>query len=304
MSDSIHHKLYLVPEATYGTTPATPALVNTRHTACSLALSKDSFRSAEINATRNLQDYRHGNRQIGGDIGIEMSAGTYDLALEALLMGSWTANVLKIGQTRRSFTALRNFVDQTTAGQKGFHKFIGVEFNKLALKLVAGKVVDGSFSVIGQDVSYSDTAPEDCTYVDPTTSKVMDAFTGSASIGGTAYGLTELNLTIENGLTPNFVLFSPLTELPSHQVCSVTGEIGVRFRNASLLETFLAGDQVALAFTIQDGAGKSYAFSLPKIMLNGGQPDVGGEGPVNLKIPFQAVYDTGDASTIKITRVP
>lgn len=303
MSDSIHHKLHIVAETAYGVTPATPTLQTLRHTACSLALSKDSFRSAEINATRNLQDYRHGNRQIGGDIGVEISAGTYDVILESLLMGAWTANVLKIGQTRKSFSTLREFVDQTTAGQKKFHLFTGVELNKLALSMVAGRIVSGTFGVIGRDVSFSDDEPVDSVFDPVTTTLPMDTFTGSMTIGGVAYDVTELTVNIENGLTPNFVLFSDKTSLPSTQLCSLSGEIGVRFNSAVLLEAFAAGTKLALAFTISDGT-KSYAFSIPKIMLNGGQPDVGGEGPINLKIPFQAVYDTGIASTVQITRVP
>lgn len=303
MSDSIHHLLYLVAEATYGTTPATPELTQVRHTSCSLALSKESFRSNEINSTRNLQDFRHGNQQIGGEIGVEISAGTYDTLLQALLMGTWNANVLKIGQTRRSFSFIRNFIDQVTVGQKGKHAFTGVEMNKLSLKLVAGKVIEGSFGVIGQDVTYSDDLPVDYTTAGPTTTRVMDAFTGSATVDGDTYGITELMLTIENGLTPNFVLFSPYTELPSNQLCSVSGEIGLRFRSAALLELFLAGTQVELQFQISDGA-KTYTFLLPKIMLNGGQPDVGGEGPINIKVPFTAVYDSATGSSIQITRVP
>lgn len=304
MSDSIHHKLFAVAEATYGTTPETPLLNNLRHTSCSLALSKESFQSAEINATRNLQDYRHGNRQIGGDIGIELSAGTYDSLLEGLLMGTWTANVLKIGQTRKSFSMLREFVDQTTAGQKRFHLATGVELNKLALSMVAGRIITGTFGVIGRDISYSDDDPSGATYDGPTTTTPMDTFLGSLTIGGSPYDITELSLNIENGLTPNFILFDDKTSLPSTQLCNITGEIGVRFTSATLLEAFDAGTKLALAFTTQDAAGKSYAFSIPKIMLNGGQPDVGGEGPINLKIPFQAVYDTGIGSTMQITRVP
>lgn len=304
MSDSIHHQLFAVSETTYGTTPATPALATVRHTSCSLALSKESFRSNEIDASRNIKDFRHGNRQIGGDFGVELSSASYDNYLEALLMGTWATNVLKVGTTRRSFSFLRKWVDQTTAGMKNHHLFKGCEVNKLSLSVVAGKIITGTFGVIGREVAFSDTAPTGATFPAATTTLPMDTFLGSLTIAGQSYNVTELALTIENGLTPNFVLFSDMTTRPSTQVCTVTGEIGVRFESAALLEAFSAATKMALAFTLQDSNSKSYAFSLPQIVLNGGQPDAGGEGPVNLKIPFQAVYDTADASTLKITRVP
>jgi len=304
MSDSVHHQLHIVPETVYGTTPATPAMQILRHVSCSVALAKENFRSAEIDISRNVKDYRHGNMQVGGEVGFEASAGTYDSLLEALFMGTWTTNVLKVGTTRRSFSMLRKFTDQVTALMKMYHLFTGMEVNKVSLNLVAGKLITGSFGFLGRTVAYSDTPTTGATFPVATTSPAMDTFAGSVTLAGTTYPVTELTLNIENGLSPNFVLFDNKTSRPSTQVCSVSGEVGLRFETATLLETFLAGTQIALAFTIQDSASKSYAFSVPKIILNGGQPDVGGEGPVMLKIPFQGLYDTGIASTIQITRVP
>lgn len=304
MSDSVQHVLQLVPEVTYGTTPATPALQILRHTNCNIGLTKETFRSSEIDASRNIKDFRHGNLQVGGDIGVEISAGTYDSILEALFMGTWTTNVLKIGTTRRSFSIQRKFADQATATFKNRHLFTGMEANKLSLALVAGKLITGSFGWLGKTVAYSDTDPAGATAPAVTTTAAMDTFAGSVMVNSVAYPVTELTLNIENGLSPNFKLFSNTTEQASMQAVNVTGEIGVRFEKSALLELFLAGTQVPLAFTIQDAAAKSYAFSMPKIIFNGGQPDVGGEGQIMLKIPFQALYDTGISSCVQITRVP
>lgn len=302
MSDSIHHKLFMVPESAYGTTPATPALATVRHTSCSLALSKESFRSNEIDASRNIKDFRHGNMQIGGDIGVELSYGSFDTLLEMLLMGTWTGDILKIGTTRRSFTAVRQWTDQS-GGAKPFHLFTGCEVNKFSLSLTAGKIITGSFGVIGREVNYSASAPTGATFPAVSTTLPFDTFAGELMLDDVTQTVTELSLTVENGLTPNFVLFSPYTERPSNQVCTITGEIGVRFTSAAMLESFLAGSKLSLAFNFADVDGNSYAFDLPQIMLNGGQPDAGGEGPVNLKIPFQAVLDSSLGSTIAVTRV-
>jgi hypothetical protein len=302
MSDSIHHKLYIVAESEYGTTPSGPTFGTLRHTSCSLALSKQGFRSAELNAHRNLQDFRHGNKQIGGDIGFELSYGTYDVLLEALLMGTWDTNVLKVGTTRRSFSFLRHFNNQEEV-EFPFHLFKGVEINMLSLNVVAGKIVSGTFGTIGREVEYLGEAPASSAFQLPTTSKALDGFSGSVAIGGQNYPVTEISLKIENGLTPNFVLFDDRTSLPSSQMCSVTGEVGVRFEDAALLQAFADADESNLIFNLQLN-GDSVAFNLPRVMLNGGQPDVGGEGPINLKIPFQAIYDAGNASSLVITRQP
>jgi len=303
MSDAINHILHFVPEATYGTTPATPALQILRHTSCNLALAKEGFKSAEIDAGRNIKDFRHGNIQVGGEVGFELSAGTYDAFIEAVFMGTWTTNIIKVGTTRRSFSVMRKFADQATALMKMYHLFTGVEVNKMTLSVVAGKLITGSFGFLGRTVSYSDTAPASSTFPAATTSAAMDTFAGSCQIQTVTYPVTEFTLTVENGLSPNYTLFDSKTSRPSMQACSVSGEVGVRFETAALLETFLAGSQVPLIITVGDGT-KTYAISMPKVMFNGGQPDVGGEGPIMLKLPFQAVYDSGIGSAIQITRVP
>lgn len=304
MSDSNAHKLYAVLETVRGTTPATPALTTVRHSGATLALAKETFGSGEISSTRETKDFRHGNRQVGGDISFELSYGSFDAYLEALLMGTWTANVLKVGATRRSFSVIRNFSDQS-GGDNAFHRFTGCEFSKLALKLVAGKIVTGTFGLLGKNVVYEATAPTGATYPAVTTSVVMDGFTGSLTVDGVANTqVTELSLNFENGLTPNFALFDDTSQLPSTGVCNVSGEFGLYFSNAAFLTKFLSQSYTDLAFTMLDGAAKGYTIRVPRIALTGGQPDVSGTGAISLKIPFQATYDTATAMSVSITRIP
>ena len=293
MSSQVDHKLYLVREATRGVTPATPVLVSVRHTGTTLALSKETFKSAEISADRNLRDFRHGNLSVGGDFSFEMSYGNFEHILEALLMGTFTANKLKVGNTRRSYTAIRHFSDQVS-GDKPFHIFTGVEFDKISIKIVAGKIITASVSVLGKGVSYATTAPAGATYVSSIETSVMDGFTGSATVDGIGGNITEITLNIENALSPNFVLFDNKSTLPSKDTCSISGEIGVRFDNATMLEKFLAEQFVPIVITITDNAEdpNSWIIDIPRAALTGGQPDVSGSGQVALKIPFQAVYDT------------
>ena len=83
--------MYYVEETTYGTTPATPALKTLRHTGTSLGLSKGTNMSEELRSDRQIEDYRHGAKQTGGDISTEVSYGTLDDLLEAVLCGEWSA---------------------------------------------------------------------------------------------------------------------------------------------------------------------------------------------------------------------
>lgn len=304
MSDSINSLLYAVAEVTRGTTPATPALSKVRHTACTLGLSKETNKSEEITGSRNLADFRHGNKQVGGDINFELSAGSFDLFLQAVLMGTWALDILKIGAVRRPFSLLRHFSD-LSGGSNPWHVFTGCEFNKLSLKLTPGKIITGSFGLIGKDMNDpAALAPVGSTYPAASATPVMDAFTGSLEVDAVGVSIvTELTLNIENGISPDFVLFSDTSELPTLGEANISGELGIRFINSDMMQRFIDETETALTFTIEDSLGNTYDFKLPKVKLNGGQPDTSGTGPINLKIPFQAIHDSTLGTTLQIERV-
>lgn len=308
MSDSARHDLFLLPEVTYGVTPnADPAFSDLRHTGTTLALTKDGFQSEELNSDRQIRDFRHGVKAVGGDVSVEFSYGSFDDILEALLGGTWTGEVLKAGTERRSFSLLRHFTDQVAA-DKPYHLFAGVEFNTLNLTIPASGIVTGSFGVIGQSLgvlgdltTLTDTTGP--TFGTPATTKPFDSFTGTITEGGTTIAIvTEISLTLENGLEARNVIGSAETIRPSIGRSNLTGSITAYFEDATLLEKFINETESEMVFTLVDAAGNSYQFDIPKIKYNGGQPDVSGQGSITINLPFQALYNDADASQLVITR--
>lgn len=383
MADSSRHNLYYVPEVTYGTTPATPALNKIRHTGCNLGLSKNTVVSDEIRSDRQIADFRHGTKQTGGDVNTELSFTSFDDLIEALMCGTWstpagavtattisaaasdnsindsgaglpvvvagdvirvkgftgtgtTANaimtvvsrtaskivvsgvtlvddaagesvtvtpckMLKAGVTRRSFSLLRDFSDVTTGR---YHLFDGQEVNKLALKVAPNAIVSADFSFVGQSLAISDSAPASATFPAQTTTSPMDSFSGAIRIGGTVVAvITEVSFTLENGIQPRFVVGSAETIRPSIGRSNLTGQLGLYFEDSSLINNFINEDIVVPEFVLEDGAaGNAYLFNLPRIKFTGGQPDVKGQGPVMLTMPFQAIYDATAATQLKIAR--
>lgn len=303
MSDASRHTISAAVETTYGTTPATPQFSKIRHTGTTLGLTKSANTSAELRADRQIADFRHGTKQVGGDISFELSYSSFDALLEAVLCGTWTTNVLKAGIVRRSFSVLREFGDIAPAG-KPFHLYTGVVFNNFQLTITPDAIITGSFNTIGQGLALSTTAPVGTTYVEPPATEVFDSFNGSLLENGVEIAIvTELNMTLENGVAPRFVTFSDETILPQIGKSNLTGSISLYFEDATMYEKFIQGSPSSLVFTLIDTVGNSYEFSIPNIVYNGGQPDVS-EGAITLTMPFQAVYDATDATNITITRIP
>lgn len=113
MADSARHALFAVAESTYGTTPNTPAFKTIRHTGTTLALSKGSMLSEELRPDRQIQDFRHGNKQVGGDVSQEVSYGSLDDFLEAVLCGTWAAKAAPLTASTISTSSVDNSINDS-----------------------------------------------------------------------------------------------------------------------------------------------------------------------------------------------
>lgn len=311
MANGSRHSMRIVAESAYGTTPATPAFDIIRHTGTTLGLSKESLQSEELRDDRQIADFRHGAYQVGGDINIELSYGSFDKLLEAVLCGTWQIDSpaagtdrLKAGTVRRSFTIERFFGDILTV-DKPYHRFTGVEFNTMSLAINANAMITGSFGVLGQNMSTGTAIVTGATYNPATTTSPLDSFTGTLQENGTPIAvITEIQLNVENGLEARFVVGSKQSIRPSIGRSNVSGQVTAYFENSTLLDKFINETESSIVFELPDGAGNLYTFTLPRIKYTGGQPDVDGEGPITLSMPFQALLDATTGTNIIIDRTP
>jgi Phage tail tube protein len=81
--------LSYVPEVTFGVTPGSPSLVSLPINTHSLNLTKDRVTGNEIQPDRMTRVDRHGNRQVGGDIVVDLRKGDFDPLLESALMSAF-----------------------------------------------------------------------------------------------------------------------------------------------------------------------------------------------------------------------
>jgi hypothetical protein len=216
------------------------------------------------------------------------------------MCGTWATNVLKAGTTRRSFTLERHHQD---IGK--YLRSTGCQFNAFSLSVAPNSMVTGSFGVIGKGFTTSASALGSATYSAETTTAPFDSFTGSITEGGSAVAVvTALELSVDNGMEAQYVVGSDETLLPSIGKSTVTGSITAYFEDTSLIDKFIAETASAIVFTLTDALGNDYIVTLPNIKYNSGSPEVSGPGAITVTLDFVALYNAGDASQIKITRVP
>jgi len=312
MANGSRHSLYIVEETVRGTTPNNPELHLLRNTGTTLALNKDSLQPAEIRSDRMVSDFRMGANQVGGDISGELSYGTFDkLIAGALFAAAPVANApvtgraqIKAGSTRHSFTVIRHFADIT---DKPYQIFRGVEINSMQLRIAANAITTCVFSVVGQSMELAAdlTGLGTPTYAAPTTTRPMDSFTSvlKEGIGGaaTAIGVvTEINLNLQNGIGPRFVIGSKNSIDPEVGRSLLTGQVTAYFEDTKLLQKFLDEDESALEIGLNDPDGNQYNVVVPRLVYTAAPPDVSGEGSITLAMPIQALLDATLETNIAI----
>ena len=386
MADANRHSIYAVKETSYGVTPNNPELVTIRNIGVTVGLSKDSLQSDETRSDRQITDFRQGAEQIGGDINIELSYGSFDMFIEAgLLSTDWASpasisgilnatatgftqslgsfidegfaegqivkssgfvasgfsgqsvvtsveetvlttdpisgthgveagngNELIIaservssGTTRRSFTLVRHFAD-IEASDKPYYIYRGCEINSMTLTIGANAKVTGTFTFIGQSQETVEnlSALGTPTFPQVSQTSILNSFTGKLKESGVTIGvITEITLTLENGLEAKFVIGDKNTIQPSVGQSNLTGQITAFFENSTLVEKFLNETESSINFTLPDDSGNLQSFTIPRIKYTGGQPDTSGQGPIIITLPFQALYDSDKSSNFIIERI-
>ena len=166
-------------------------------------------------------------------------------------------------------------------------------------------MITGTVGVVGKDMTTDTAIIAGATYNSVTTTSPLDSFTGTLNEAGTPIAvITEIQLNLDNGLDPRFVVGSKTTLRPSVGRSNVSGQITAYFENSLLLDKFINETESSILFNLPDGAGNNLKFTLPRIKYNGGQPDVQGEGPITLSMPFQALLDSATSTNIIIERTP
>ncbi len=299
---AINSKIYYIEETTYGTTPSTPTLTYLQHKSCSLGISRGSIMGAQIRDDRQIACMKLGVKDGAGDIVVELAPGVHDDFIEAALEGTWTTDVLKAGTTRRSFTIIRKMNDIT---DKPYQIFTGCEVNTFSVNTKVDGNIEATFGFIYKDMETSLSGPATATYGDSTAVCPFNSLSGSINEGGSSIStISEISLTLENGMEGRKVLFQDTINQPMQGKSNVSGSATSFFSDSTLLDKFLNETESSIDFTLEDADGSNtIKFDMNTIKYTGGQTDTSETADVTVALPFQALLNSTDDSQIVITRV-
>lgn len=291
-------QLAYVSESTYGTTPATPAMVSLPFVTHSVDLTKTRVQSAEITPDRMPRIDRHGQRTVTGDISVEMRPADYDFLLEDALFGSFSSNVLNTGTTVSSFTLEDGALDITQ-----YRAFTGCMVNTMQMSIAPNQMTTATFGIIGKNMTQS-TSPLDASLTAASNNEPFDSFSGAISEGGSTIAyVNTIDFTLNNNLNPTFALGAVTTPQMEFGMSTLEGTMTVFYQDAALITKFLNETESSLSIVLDDRvAGLNYTFLMPRIKINGAAVPVASPASRLLTIPFVALRDSTTGTQLRITR--
>jgi hypothetical protein len=307
MSTGAARRLAIIAEASYGAgAGASPAFATMLCRSGGPKIETDTLEDDTIRGDYHRVGVRQGSRK--GTFAIQdwLRYNAYDVWLEAMLGGTWTANVLKTGSTRRSF-CIEEYYSDLDSGDKPYQRFTGCEFGKLSLAVTGNQLVTANFEGLCKDVTRASSAIANATYADPATNPAIAFKDASFTVDGSPIGIvTSLSLTFDRMLQPRFTANGVTTLQPDGRVYKTSGtlEVWLDTGAGALIDAYLAETQKALGLTFLDPAGDTLLVTVPALRFTSGMPNVGGDTSIPVSLSFEAYYDSVSESQLTITRTP
>ena len=296
--------LSFITEATFGTTPA-GNFQNLPFTTHSLNLAKDRVAGNDIQADRMPRVDRHGNRQAGGDIVVDLRDGEYDAILESAMMGVWDntpvgPDELKVGTTPKYFS-----IEDYAADIDQARLFTGMTVSSMGVSLAPNQMVTTTLSMLGKEMTIGATQK---TQDASAGASPFDAYSGDLSIGdvgslSASAIVTAIDFSIDNAFSPIFVIGDASAPCYQYGRATIEGSFTAFFNDATLINRFLNETNSALQVSVNDPSGANeYTFLFPYIKINSADANVGGPEGRFVECSFVALYDATEESNLVIKR--
>lgn len=292
-----------VPEVTFGTTPSTPTFQIMRVTKPSGGVQKSTFTSEQFDGTRTGRKNYLTGIDVSPSYDFELSYGTFDLFMAAVMRGSWSTNVLKDGATAQAFT----LEEADTSGTSTFVRYHGCFPDEMSLSFQSRKEITGSVKMFGIGQSSASTAISGATYTAATTTDVMTSgvAVGTISLSGITDQpvIKSLDLSIKNGLGSREKLGSLYSLEPTSSPVVIEANMTAYFSSIELYQAFMSHSSAAISFTAGLATGSKYQFDLPAgrfMNIDRQRNDLRQDQMLNLTV--RAEYDSTASCTAKITR--
>ena len=292
--------LSYIAATSFGTPPSTPTFANLPINSHSLDLTKDRVEGNEIQADRMTRVDRHGNKQAGGSIEVDLRKGDYDELLESAFFNSYATNVLKVGTTPKFFT-----IEDAANDIAQFRLFTGMAVSTASFSIAPNQMVTATFDMVGKGMTQAGTTGSTGGAPTPsTTNSPFDSYSGTITDGGSGISIvTSIDFSLSNSLAPTFVVGADNAQSLEFGSAVVEGTMTVYYEDETLINKFLNETESSITVSVDDPTGSNaYTFEFPRVKYNGASVPLQNPQSRLITLPFVALYDTTENTNLKMTR--
>lgn len=268
---------HIIKENTPGVTPVSGEWDVLRFTSNTLTPTPSLEGSDEITDSRISQGSIITSMDIAGEIGVELSFGSFDQLLAAGFYGEWNEEgLLTIGEKRTTFSIAKGYRDI------GVHAlFKGIHVSTLALDIPGEGKVTATFGLSAMD--YEDST---ATFAKSTKEISDTPFLSSVSIGTIKIDGQTLNgqacvsgmtMSLDNNLQTQRCLgsgkFGPGALIET--AADITGTLTMAWSKKSweIWKHQMTRKSIGIEFPIKDSLGNEYLFTFPAVEVDGELPN-------------------------------
>lgn len=298
--------LAFIAETTFGTTPTTPTFANLPINSHSLDLTKDRVAGNEIQADRMPRVDRHGNKQAGGSIEVDLRKGDFDTLIESAMLNTWDAtpaaapDLIKVGVTPKFMT-----MEDAANDISQFRLFTGLAVSSMSVSIAPNQMVTGTFDMVGQGmVQTGATGSTGGAVTASSANQPFDSYSGTITDGGTGIAIvTSIDFSVTNSFAPTFVVGSAIAPQLEFGRAVVEGTMTVYYEDESLINKFLNETESAIVINVNDPSSASqYTFTFPRVKYNGAAVPLANPESRLVTLPFVALFDSTLNTNLMINR--
>lgn len=184
-----------------------------------------------------------------------------------------------------------------------FEMFDGVYGSSIAFGLADDGEAIATLDLVGADCTKAGStaagSPSSETY------EAFRQFYGSLQLDSSDLGdVLSASFTYDNGLNiERLVNGAAKIDEPDLGDDMVTGQIDMRFADATLYDKAVAATSVDLDFIYEISASKKLTVSIPEVYLTPTSPPVDGPGGLNISFSFEAVVNTSAGHKLQATLI-
>lgn len=290
----------IIKEVTFGTTPATPTMLEVVKNAFDPTYALGLIRSGQIRTHPFVDRLLKGVQRYDIKLDTEMQDDNHDIFLELMMGASFATNSVKATDALTSATIESAYTDLSQ-----FDQFTGTCITKADFSFAASESspVKAVYSMMAQGGAL-DAGSTLASVVTPAAANDPFIFAdASLTIGGSSRPVTALSFSCDRKFDEQLVLGSRIIRQYIPAEFTLTGSVTIPLEDSLESARLVGFTDAALVARAGDNGGTNWRqFGIPKTKYVSMGRQVQTRGQLLQVINFEAYFDTGTSTVMTITR--